>query len=444
MNEASFPLNRRDFLRLGATAAAGCALAPLWRPRLLWAGRDDTSRVVVVRDDSVLSGSAIDPAVTRIMVDAGLLVLTGAASVSDAWLALLPDLAPDAQVGLKINTINSLLSTHPEISLAVAGSLASATVGGETFPPNQIFIWDRWEWELLAAGYTINTSTAGVRCFGTDHEGIGYDDSHPLEVAGTTQLPSRAYGDHSDYLVNLCLLKNHVWAGATHALKNHYGTVDNPGALHGNYCDPAAPAVNAALIGAFGVRQRLCVCDAMFGIRYGGPMGAPQFLYRGLVLATDPVAFDVICRDILQENGCTTTYLAHHIETAAAAPYNLGICNPADIERVDVVNPSLGAGPGPEPAAPGGLVLGKNYPEPFNASTTIPVELDHPAQVTLDLYDALGRRVRELYRGGLSAGRHDFTWDGRAGGGREAGSGRYFARLTAAGQTHSRVMTLVR
>jgi hypothetical protein len=398
---------------------------------------------VVVRDDNVLDGWTIDQAIVRIMLDAGLVALTDAATPAEAWLGLLPDLAQDFSTGVKINTINSLLSSHPPVAQAIADSLSAVEVGGSNYPINQIVIWDRWEWELQAAGYEINTSTSGLRCFGTDHEGIGYV-ALDLDVAGTTQHASLAFTDYSDGLINLCVLKNHNVSGVTHSLKNHLGTIDIPELLHPDDGDPYIPALFSALNAEYGSRQKLCVCDAIFGIRYGGPMGAPQFAYKGLVLATDPVALDAVCRDILAENGCNTISLAHYIDTASQAPYSLGNSSLENIERIDINDPSVGVAPAAKSSLPNGMSLGPNYPEPFNAATTIPIELAHPANVHLDVYNARGARIRNLMTDWLPAGRHELRWDGLTENSAPAASGRYVVRLSDARKTHSRAITLLR
>ena len=48
--------------------------------------------------------------------------------------------------------------------------------------------------------------------------------------------------------------------------------------------------------------------------------------------------------------------------------------------------------------------LGQNFPNPYSEKTVIPFILQKPADVTLDLYDLTGRKVKTLYQNGLSAG----------------------------------------
>jgi flagellar hook assembly protein FlgD len=55
------------------------------------------------------------------------------------------------------------------------------------------------------------------------------------------------------------------------------------------------------------------------------------------------------------------------------------------------------------------------------------------ARVRLEVYDALGRRVRTLEDGMLPPGRHTRSWDGTSSGGSAVGPGLFFIRLTAPG-----------
>lgn len=57
------------------------------------------------------------------------------------------------------------------------------------------------------------------------------------------------------------------------------------------------------------------------------------------------------------------------------------------------------------PSATRGVQLGANYPNPFNSSTTIPIQLDRPQVVTLTLFDVLGREVGRLDERRLPAGK---------------------------------------
>jgi hypothetical protein len=56
--------------------------------------------------------------------------------------------------------------------------------------------------------------------------------------------------------------------------------------------------------------------------------------------------------------------------------------------------------------------LGKNYPNPFNPTTTIPLSLPEQSEVLLKVFNVLGQEVVTLFQGTLDAGRHYFVWEG--------------------------------
>jgi hypothetical protein len=82
-------------------------------------------------------------------------------------------------------------------------------------------------------------------------------------------------------------------------------------------------------------------------------------------------------------------------------------------------------------------------PNPFRGATTLRFGLARPGNVSLELFDVAGRRVRTLASGALAAGSHARAWDGRDGDGHTVGAGIYFVRLvTPAGTYHSRLVSL--
>jgi hypothetical protein len=82
-----------------------------------------------------------------------------------------------------------------------------------------------------------------------------------------------------------------------------------------------------------------------------------------------------------------------------------------------------------EPAGentPKSFSLGQNYPNPFNPSTTISYQLAMNSDVTLKVYDVLGREVAMLVNGMQSAGSKTVEWNAS-----KFTSGVYFYKLTA-------------
>lgn len=83
--------------------------------------------------------------------------------------------------------------------------------------------------------------------------------------------------------------------------------------------------------------------------------------------------------------------------------------------------------------------LKQNYPNPFNPSTTIAYELPKNSNVTLKVYDALGKQVGLLADNYEDAGSHVINYDAS-----RLATGIYFYRLAAGGFTDTKKMILVK
>ena len=86
---------------------------------------------------------------------------------------------------------------------------------------------------------------------------------------------------------------------------------------------------------------------------------------------------------------------------------------------------------------PYAFALFSNYPNPFNAKTTLKYDLPNSADVTVDIYDLLGRKVETLVQGEQQAGRHQVVWDTKY-----AVTGIYFCRIRAGKNDEIRKMLL--
>jgi len=72
------------------------------------------------------------------------------------------------------------------------------------------------------------------------------------------------------------------------------------------------------------------------------------------------------------------------------------------------------------------------YPNPLRTRAVMAWELPVAGRVSVKVYDAAGRVVRDLVRGRMDAGRYSVTWDGRAADGRRIANGVYFCKLATA------------
>jgi len=79
-----------------------------------------------------------------------------------------------------------------------------------------------------------------------------------------------------------------------------------------------------------------------------------------------------------------------------------------------------------EGPVPSSYTLEQNYPNPFNPATTIAYSIPQESQVSLKIYDVMGREVVELVSGKQLAGAYSVEFDAAS-----LASGTYFYKLTA-------------
>ena len=92
-----------------------------------------------------------------------------------------------------------------------------------------------------------------------------------------------------------------------------------------------------------------------------------------------------------------------------------------------------------EPELPSEIRLAQNFPNPFNPTTTIRYSLPRSAEVTLAVYDILGRQTAVLTQGLQPSGHHEVSLDAS-----DWASGMYVYSLKAEGRTLTRQMVLLR
>ena len=106
-------------------------------------------------------------------------------------------------------------------------------------------------------------------------------------------------------------------------------------------------------------------------------------------------------------------------------------------------NPTTGIDGHEVEAAPTRTQLASS-PNPFSRSTAIRFRLPEASDVSVIVYDALGRRIRSLASGRQEAGGHEAWWDGRSESGQAVGSGVYFIKLDTDEESATRSVTLLR
>lgn len=425
-------ISRREFLKYLGIGAFGLIV----KPKFSLAQEKNgfrASDVVQCFDENATSGSIINESVVQIMTDESIKTLTGIDDVGEAWKSIFPGIIENSIISIKVNCINSSVPTHPEFVNCIVDGLSQMNFGGGYYKKNNVIIWDRTDGELTSSGYTIydENDPDTVRCFATNHSGVGYDYTCPLDVPGGPTYPSRILNILSDYLLSVAVLKNHTGAQVTLSMKNNYGSV-NPVPSHNYPFIPGVPALNQQIRDVITPNniQRIFIIDALWGSLVSGPGGSPSWNPKKLIMSFDTVACDYQGWNLINEERAASGYgpiswPIYHIETAAQPPYNLGT---TDINLIEINNPSYIEESKTIISAHGVL---KISPNPFRRQTSITFTLTHRSSVHLDLVNVTGRIVANIYSGELTKGSHRINYNVN----KNLAAGTYFLRFHGMGDT---------
>tara|TARA_B100000900_G_C20551354_1_gene704861 strand:- start:32 stop:763 length:732 start_codon:yes stop_codon:yes gene_type:complete len=84
------------------------------------------------------------------------------------------------------------------------------------------------------------------------------------------------------------------------------------------------------------------------------------------------------------------------------------------------------------------------YPNPFNSSILFKYKIRNRSHASLDIYDAIGQKVKSLFEGVLEAGNHVTKWDGNNGFNKPLPSGVYFLRMQSGEFNMIKKITLIK
>ncbi|MDZ7721851.1 MAG: FlgD immunoglobulin-like domain containing protein [candidate division KSB1 bacterium] len=95
-------------------------------------------------------------------------------------------------------------------------------------------------------------------------------------------------------------------------------------------------------------------------------------------------------------------------------------------------------------SAPNEFSLHQNYPNPFNPVTTLTYDVAKATDVTIVVYDVLGKKVKTLVQAKQAAGTHSVNWDGTNDAGLRVSSGVYFYQMKTTDYTKTQKMMLLK
>ena len=122
------------------------------------------------------------------------------------------------------------------------------------------------------------------------------------------------------------------------------------------------------------------------------------------------------------------TMASSQLDTGLVQPTEVSLVVPASVVAVDK-----------QVLLPSGYTLEQNYPNPFNPSAIISFSLPSKSNVSLKVFDALGRQVSVLVADELPAGTYSRRWDAAG-----MPSGVYFYRLQAGEYLETKTMVLLK
>ncbi len=144
----------------------------------------------------------------------------------------------------------------------------------------------------------------------------------------------------------------------------------------------------------------------------------------------------------------TATELTYEDILEAAGQYDYCITavyeqeNESETSNVEVVN--WDGTNVDDPLIPIVNALYQNSPNPFNPETMISFDLKNEAQVSLEIYNMRGQRVKQLVNSQISAGQHSVVWNGKDDNDKTVSSGIYFYQIKTDSYQATKKMLLLK
>ena len=317
---------------------------------------------------------------------------------------------------------------------------------------------------------------------------VHYSDPDIVPGSGTVCLPTVV--SEAKYLINVSLPRAHELAGVTCCAKNFFGSVWHPNPPPGNayyyhgWCPFFMHKAVASLNFAADIPMRpMGTYNALVDLMGHKDLGGKTLLFIGeciraklwsappfnrrpsssLFMSQDIVAIESVLLDFLRsEGGVVSGTPDNYLHEAAQAdnspsrtvydPENDGIPleslgvhehwnNSTDkqysrnlgtgegIELISIINNTTTAVERSNSNIPDSFTLLANYPNPFNPSTTICYSLPVSADITLNIYNIKGEKVRTLINQHQPAGAFEICWNGYNDNNDRAASGIYICRM---------------
>lgn len=127
-----------------------------------------------------------------------------------------------------------------------------------------------------------------------------------------------------------------------------------------------------------------------------------------------------------------TFYADDGLKVASSATVMLIVNDALDVSELD------------RGVLPAEFELGQNYPNPFNPYTAFEFAVPHKANVSINIYNILGQRIRNLVDAEYGQGYYMVDWDGTADDGSQVATGIYFYKIVADDFVSTKKLMLLR
>ena len=313
-------------------------------------------------------------------------------------------------------------------NISVTGNFLSPTI---TF--GNITLTNNGNWDMFVVKYDANGNVLWAKSAGGDEYDSGYHivftENQNIIVTGTLRSSGVTIGDtvlstrggDDILLVKYDANGNVLWArneGGTYYESGHLIKESDRYILSGSFSSPTIAFGNTILTTSGGHDGYIAIFDTDFNatsaLRYGGTL-------------------DDGGRVALDANGMvyvSGTFRSPTINFGNITLTNVDTINPYPTSDVFLAKHSPFTGVNEENNLTGGFSLEQNYPNPFNPTTVIGFSLLAVGNVTLKVYDVLGKEVATLLNNeAMQSGEHEIQFDASG-----LPSGIYFYRLNVDGK----------
>jgi len=263
----------------------------------------------------------VDQDVVYQMVDQGVMHLTGTTTRAAAWEALMPNYVPAQRVAIKVNLNNAGSEGDSDNIIDALIQPVNAVIRGLM----EIGITESDIWVYDAVRRIPNRFRNGCDFPGLQFSGAWGTNAQSFSATERVSFEPRPGGPSladqrisnvlasADYLINMPIMKKHGIAYVTLSFKNHFGSIENPAALH-DYVEPSSsvytpeynPMVDIYKNRHFVGKTVLTIGDGLYGCRphnYAEPEPWVTFSNQApnsLFFSKDPVAMDCVMYDFLE------------------------------------------------------------------------------------------------------------------------------------------------